>query len=226
MKKFLVLFLCLLAIFVIVSCKDDPTEGNNEPAEPAAKQETPGTTADILAGTAFYRLTATVEAKRFSLQYLDDEEGAFDPQKDDVLTLKYRTNHAVTCFFLRDGSGNTNYIPAEDLVPEKKYHNISASGDSYVTGPDADGWYTLTFTFAETTASGFRLELANYESSATKFKPDQYLDIKDLQFKGERLTIEEPDPEVDEFKSDHGIWNDGKTTGSDQTNPTLAIYCL
>lgn len=223
MKKIIILLFCLLAIFAIVSCKSEP----EKEAEPEVKKEVPGTEADILAGTAFYRLTATVEAKRFSLQYLDDDEGTFDPQGGDVLTLKYRTDHAVTCFFLRDSSGNTSYIPAEDLATEKKYHNITSSGDSYVTGPDADGWYTLTFTFSasDVATSGFRVELANYNSNG-KFKSGNYLDIKDLQFKGERLTIEEPDPEEDEFKSNHGIWNDGKATNSDQTNPTLAIFQL
>ena len=219
MKKIVIVLLCLLAAFVIVSCKSE-----HEEAEPTPKPEVPGTEADILAGEAFYRLTATVTAKRFALQYLDMEESAFDPKEEDVLTLKYRTNHAVTCFFLRDSSGSAQYIPADKLTTDKKYHDISASDDPYVTGPDADGWYTLTFTFS-TSGTGFRLELANYGSDG-KFKENDYLDIKDLKFNGERLTIEEPNPEEDEFKSNHGIWNDGKATDPDQTVPTLAIYKL
>ena len=221
MKKLFVLFLCLLVVFAIVSCKSEP----EKEAEPEVKIEVPGTEADILAGNAFYRLTATVEAKRFTLQYVDEKDGTLDPQEGDVLTLKYRTNHAVSCFFLRDSQGSVNYIPAEDLVATKKYHDFSASDDPYVTGPDADGWYTFSFTFSDNVAFGFRIELANYTSGG-KFKPDDYLDIKDLEFKGERLTIEEPDPEEDEFKSSHGIWNDGKATDPDQTVPTLAIYKL
>lgn len=221
MRKVIVLFLCLLAVFAIVSCKNEP----DKEAEPEVKKEVPGTEADILAGTAFYRLTATVEAKRFTLNYVDIAEGTLDPQEGDVLTLKYRSNHPVSCFFLRDSGGSGNYIPSGDLVATKKYHDFSASDDPYVTGPDADGWYTFTFTFKENGSSGFRLELANYTSGG-KFKPNDYLDIKDFEFKGVRLTIEEPDPEEDEFKSNHGIWNDGKATDSDQTVPTLAIYKL
>lgn len=224
MKRFIVLFLCLIAVFAIVSCKNEPKqESKSDPkAEPVL---VPATSDGILAGTAFYRLTATVEAKRFALQYqyMEDEETPINLQEGNVLTLKYRTNHAVSCFFLRDSSGSANYIPAENLATGKKYHNISESDDLYVTGPDADGWYTLTFTFP-TEGTGFRLELANYSSG--KFKPDDYLDIKDLMFNGERLTIEEPDVDEDEFKSNHGIWNDGKETDPDQTQPTLAIYSL
>lgn len=224
MKKLFVLFLCLVAVFTVVSCKNEPEEEakpNNKP-EPVL---VPATEAEILAGTAFYRLTATVTAKRFSLQYLDEDGGTFDPKIGDVLTLKYRTNHAVSCFFLRDSSSKNNYIPAEDLATDKKYHNISESGDSYVTGPDADGWYTFTFTFS-TENSGFRIELANYNSNA-KFKPDDYLDIRDLKFNDQRLTIEEPDIDKGESETDHGIWNDGyEPEKTDQTWPTLAIYYL
>ena len=212
--------LCLVAVFAVVSCKAEPEQEEESKTEPTLIS---ATEADVLAGTAFYRLTATVEAKRFALQYLDDEEHAFDPKEEDVLTLKYRTNHAVTCFFLRDSSGSAQYIPADKLTTGKKYHDISASDDPYVTGPDADGWYTLNFTFP-TSGTGFRLELANYSSG--KFKEGEYLDIKDLMFKGERLTIEEPDVDEDEFRSNHGIWNDGKDVDPDQTQPTLAIYHL
>lgn len=211
MKKLFVIFLCLLAAFVIVSCKAEPEE--EEKSEPVL---VPAASDDILSGTAFYRLTATREAKRFALQYLDEEEGTFDPKEGDVLTLKYRTNHAVDRIYLRSSSTQA-YFP-----DSSGYHDIAATGDTYVSGPDEDGWYTFTFTFGEmvTPLFGFRLELASY--SHKKFTSGKYIDIKDLMFKGERLIVEEAG-EDEEWQSNNGVWN---ATNTDHTRPTLAMYHL
>lgn len=214
MKKLFVLLLCVLAVLAIVSCKNEPKE---EPAGPKP------TEADVLAGTAYYRLTATITAKRFTLRYTDED---IAPEQGDVLTLKYRSNHPVTHIYVRNEAGaSENAFASKALI------------DDYITGPDADGWYTLTFTYPEMAsdtaypAEGIRLELANYTKPETgshdegigKFIKGDYLDIRDLSFKGIPLTIEVSEDD----QSDHGIWNDGKAEGSsDQTYPTLEMRFL
>ena len=148
MRKVFVILLCLLALFAVVSCKNGPEnsvpapepapepspEPTPEPAPPA--EPTEEDQAAVLAGTAYYRLTATRTAKRFALQY--DCEG-FAPEKDSVLTLKYRTSSGVTVdrLYIRDA--------LERKYLEDKYHAISATDDPYVSVADEDGWITLTF---------------------------------------------------------------------------------
>ena len=210
MKKIIALFLCLVALFVIVSCKDEPEQQEAEP------KLVPATTEDILAGNAFYRLTATREAKRFALQYLDEEEGTFDPQEGDKPTFKYRTNHAVDRFYLRDSSQNP-------ILEDGDYHAILASEDPYVSVGE-DGWIAFEYTFPEMTDPrfGIRLELAVYNSAIGKFKPGYYIDIKDLEYKGEKLTID-PAGEDEEWQTNSGVWNN---TNTDHTRPTLEMWML
>ena len=208
MKKFFVLFLCLLALFVIVSCKAEPEQEVTPTPGPKATDQ------DVLEGRAFYRLTATVgDKKRFCLQYYDPEEGTFDAGNGDVFSLKYRSAHEIDCFFLRDSS-QKSYLPEA-----AKNHQILATDDPYVTGPDEDGWYTLTFTFSEygSPMAGIRIELADYIDPVIKFVKGEYIDIKDVTFNGEKLTIEE-DMETDAEQSNHGIWNN-----DDHTHPELSI---
>lgn len=218
MKRFLSIIFALLAVLIIVSCNQDP-KASDDPA-PAPAPAPSATDEDVLAGNAYYRLTATREAKRFALQYLDEEDSTYDPDEGDVLTLKYRTNHSVDRIYLRDSSQNT-------VFSDGSYHTIAEADDEYVTGPDEDGWYTFTFTFPEMldTKFGFRLELCNY--GVGKFQPGDYLDIKDLEFKGQKLTIEAAD-EDNEYQSNQGVYNAGYTeTGNkDHTLPTLSIIKL
>lgn len=211
MKKLFVLLLCLMAVVAIVACKQEPKA---EPTPTPAPEIKP-TDEDILDGKAYYRLTATREAKRFGFQYFDEEEDTFDPKEGDVLTITYRTNHAVDRIYLRDTSQNY-------LFPDtSSYHAILESEDPYVTEADADGWITFSFTFGEILDPryGFRLELANYNTG--KFQVKDYIEIKEITFRGEKLTIDEAD-EDNEYQSDHGVWNN---TNTDHTLPTLeAIF--
>lgn len=212
MKKLLVFLFVLIAIFAFASCKQEPEKAEPTPA-PGPAPAPQATDEDVLAGNAYYRLTATREAKRFALQYLDEEDSTYDPEEGDVLTIKYRTNHSVDRIYLRDSSQNS-------IFPDtSSYHVILESEDPYVTGPDEDGWYTFTFTFPAMldTKFGFRLELCNYNVS--KFQPGDYLEIKDLEYKGQKLTIEAAD-EDNEYQSNHGVWN---ATNTDHTLPTLEI---
>ena len=212
MKKLFILLLCLVAVVAIISCKQDP-KTEPEPT-PAPKM----TDEDVLEGRACYRLTATREAKRFALQYLDEVNGTFNAGKDDVLTLKYRTDHIVDRIYLRDSSGN-KYFP-EDASS----HDILEENDPYVTGPDEDGWYTFTYTFldyGENPRFGIRIELCSY-NNGKKFAPGNYLEVKDITFNGEKLTVEE-DEETELQQSNHGVWN---ATNTDHTLPTLDIVSL
>ena len=161
----------------------------------------------------YYRLTATRSAKRFALKYIGGEvEGAINPVAGDVLTFKYRTNHKVTHLYLHD------YAYAVEFAKKTAI-------DSYITEADEDGWITFTFTYPEgAKVSGIYLQLTNYVDGAHdegkgKFAVDDYLDIKDLTFKGEKLTIE---PAGETGQSDHGVWNWAiDDSNTDHTIPTL-----
>ena len=211
MKKLFVLLLCLVAVVAIISCKQDP---KTEPKPtPAPKM----TDTDVLEGRACYRLTATREAKRFALQYYE-KDGAFDPKENDTFSLKYRSAHAVDRIYLRDSS-QKNYLVGG-------YHVILDSEDPYVSGPDEDGWYTFTFTFSTYADPmfGIRVEPASYENG--KFNVNSYIEIKDVKFNDELLTIEE-DEETDAQQSNHGVWNYSTTdSNKDHTLPTLEIVPL
>ena len=214
MKKILVILLCLLAVFAIVSCKNEPKHDDKPTGNPTEE--------DILSGKAYYLLTATTTAKRFALQYTDvaiPDEGyeGITPEKGDILTVKYRTSHVVDRIYLRDSSEH-KYLP-----DDSSYHDIEAVDDPYVSEPDADGWITFTFEFGDIptdSGHGFRLEFASYK--AEKYKAGDYLELRDLMFNGERLLIAE-DEETEAQQSQHGIWNN---TNTDHTHPTLDMKFL
>lgn len=210
MRKLFVLLLCLVAMLAIVSCKQDP-KTEPEPT-PAPKM----TDEDVLDGKACYRLTATREAKRFALQYYE-LDGSFDPKEGDTFSLKYRSPmRLVDRFYLRDTSQKA-------LLPEgASNHDILTSEDPYITGPDEDGWYTLTYTFLTYADPmiGIRIELGSYNHG--KFVANDYIEIKDVKFNNELLTIEE-DEETEAQQSNHGVWN---ATNTDHTLPELSIVSL
>ena len=219
MKKFFVLFLCILSVVIVISCKNEPVASEQAPTTPPAPKIGPSDEeqAAVLAGTAYYRLTATREAKRIvGLQYAD-EDGAFDPEAGDVFTITYRIEHTVTRIYFRDASQNVYY---PDTL---SYHVPLASEDPYLSAPDEDGWVTFTFTFSEMAAphSGIRIEFASYPDDAggSKFQDGEYIEIKEITFKGEKLTIEIVG-EDDSYQSDHGVWNN---TNTDHTLPTLEV---
>lgn len=210
MKKLFVLLLCLLAVFAIVSCKNEPKQEGDTTPKP--------TDEDILSGKAYYHLTATMQAKRFSFLYAGGAD-EINPKAGDVITLKYRSEHPVTYLYLRNEDTSVAFL--------NKYE-ILESDDPYVSTADADGWFTLTFTYPEApssgtydatdgTVSGFLLEIANYDQ---KFQVDDYLEIKDFAFNGEKLLVEGPETVKDAtgYQSDHGVWNRGN---GDQTEPVL-----
>ena len=210
MKKLFIVLLCLVAVVAIISCKQDP-KTEPEPT-PAPKM----TDEDVLDGKACYRLTATREAKRFALQYYE-LDGSFDPKEGDTFSLKYRSPmRLVDRFYLRDTSQKA-------LLPEgASNHDILTSEDPYITGPDEDGWYTLTYTFLTYADPmfGIRIELGSYNHG--KFVANDYIEIKDVKFNNELLTIEE-DEETEAQQSNHGVWN---ATNTDHTLPELSIVSL
>ena len=164
----------------------------------------------------YYRLTATRSAKRFALKYVGGE-GGINPKAGDVITLKYRTNHSVDTLYL------------SDAAYEKVFGKKIAISD-YVTEADENGWISFTYTYPEEgpyvdgVVSGILLQLANYSDNGGErpFDADEYLDIKDLAFNGEKLTID-PAGEEEDYQSDHGVWN---ATNTDHTRPTLEVIYL
>ena len=212
MKKLLVVLICLLAVFAVVSCKHEP-----EPVDPPAPEPEPQIPAEE--GKTYYRLTATRMAKRFAFMYSGDEGLEIVPEIGDTLEITYRTNHEVTRFYLRD---------ALETVAFAKKVVI----DSYVSDPDEDGWITFTFVYPETPAegayldgavSGFLLELANYDTGL--FEVGDYLDVKEIRFNGEWLPIEPADEE--DGRSNAGVWNRAiDDSNTDHTIPTLVVKPL
>ena len=199
MKKLIIALLCILAVLAVVSCNQDPKKETVKETEP------------------YYRLTATQQAKRFSFKYVGGTDG-INPAEDDVLTLKFRSSHPVTHFYLRDEDGSSTSVFAKKSDITK-----------YISEPDANGWITFSFIYPKDEndgkypVSGFLLELANYTEPETgrhdeglgKFEPGDWLDIKDFRFNDDELIIEEE--EVIKTGT-HGIWNNDN---GDQTLPTL-----
>lgn len=205
MKKLFVLLLCLVAVLAIVSCTQNPkTEPKTEP--------------DPSSGDAYYyRLTATLEAKRFSFKYSGGVNG-INPKEGDTITFKYRSSHPVTHLYLRNESGSN-----QTAVFAKK-----AAIDEYVEEYD-DEWLSFSFTYPEMEdtypVSGFLLELANYtdgshDAGKGMFAVGDYLDIMDFCFNETVLTIEQ---ESAITTGNHGIWNNDN---GDQTLPTLELKYL
>lgn len=200
MKKLIIVLLCLLAVFAVVSCNQDPKKTD----QPASE------------GDSYYRLTATRAAKRFSFKYAGGESG-INPEDGDTITFKYRSSHPVTHFYLRN----------EKASSTPSFAN-KTSIDPYIEAGE-DGWITFSFTYPEMEdtypVSGFCLELANYTTGSHDeglgmFAEGDYLDIMDLYFNDELLTIE---PEKTINTGNHGVWNN---TNTDQTLPTLEVINL
>ncbi len=200
MKKLIIVLFCLLAVFAVVSCNQEP----KNPEQPAAE------------GDFYYRLTATRDAKRFSFKYAGGENG-INPEEGDTITFKYRSSHPVTHLYLRNENGSATPVFAKKTA-------IGA----YVEAGD-DGWITFTFKYPEMEdtypVSGFLLELANYtdgshDEGMGMFAEGDYLDIMDLYFNDELLTIEQ---ESERKKGNHGVWNNDN---DDQTLPTLEVINL
>ena len=64
--------------------------------------------------------------------------------------------------------------------------------------------------------------LPQHISVKTSFVSNDYIEIKDVKFNDELLTIEE-DEETELQQSNHGVWN---ATNTDHTLPTLSIVSL
>lgn len=89
MKKVIVLMLCLLAVFAIVSCKHEP-EKSEEPA-----------TTPVDDDATVYVLTATAAGDRFQFKWDTVLESG-----GEVFTLKYKTDKTITSVTTRDPSGD------------------------------------------------------------------------------------------------------------------------
>lgn len=178
MKRILVFLLCLLAVFTIVSCNQEP-------------EEQKGNGSGSGSGSMYYHLVATREAKRFSFLYAD-----LAPEVGDELTFDYRSDHPVTHLYLRDGSGNgtISKVEIDDYISEP-------DGDGWIS-------FTFVFdeAFDGILLELANYTSGDHDDGLGKFQPDDYLDIKNLSLSGEELEIEEADEE-NNYQSTHGVWN-------------------
>ena len=181
MKRILVFFLCLLAVFTIVSC-------NQEPEQKGGGGSGSGS------GSMYYHLVATETAKRFGFRYSDL---AIEP--GDELTFKYRSDHPVTHLYLRDAAGETGvskkvideYIEEED----DGWFSFSFEFEETLDGIRLELANYLT------------PETGAHDEGVGKFEPGDYLDIMDLAINGEALEIEESE----DGQSNAGVWNNTNT---------------
>ena len=123
--------------------------------------------------------------KRMDLRF--DADYA-DPMPGDVLTFKYRSNTTIADVVLREAAAT-------------KWKMIYWGHLSdFISEPDADGWITFTYTFTATTdektpqevpqpLGGFRLEFGKSSGGETYFSAEDYIEIKDITFKGNPLLI-------------------------------------
>ena len=125
MKKLLVILLCLLAVFAIVSCKHEPEKSNEPEPAPAPADD-----------STVYVLTATAAGDRFQFKW-----DAVEDSGSQVFTLKYKTEKTVTAVTTRDPSG-------------AKYIDNAAIAE-YISEPDAAGWITFTCTIPAGDHVGF-----------------------------------------------------------------------
>ena len=123
--------------------------------------------------------------KRMDLRY---DSTYADPMPGDVLTFKYRSNTTIADVVLREAAA-TNWKMIY-------WGHLS----DFISEPDADGWITFTYTFSDKTdektpqdvpqpLGGFRLEFGKGSGGETYFSAGDYIEIKDLTFKGESLFI-------------------------------------
>lgn len=218
MKRLIVLLLCLLAVFAVVSCANEP--GKHQEKKPAS--------GDKITGSVYFKLTATRGAKRIvALRYVGGEDG-INPKEGDVLTLKYRSSHPVTRLYLRSADDATTFLDKYDIASEN---------DPFVSGADEDGWVTFTYQFpatmftAEITSfPGIKIEFANYLSGEHAegkgmFEAGDYIEIKEFYFNDDLLAIDGPEDATTakNYQSDEGVWNRPNT---DHTWPVLEVKPL
>ncbi len=178
MKKLLVLLLCFLAVFTIVSCNQEPEEQSN------------GNGGGSSSGM-YYHLVATREAKRFSFMFAD-----LAPEAGDELTFEYRSDHPVTHLYLRDasGTGSISKVLIDDYISEPDSDGWISF--SFTFDEAFDGILLELANYTE----------GSHDDGEGKFQPDDYLDIKNIALSGEELEIEEAD-EDNNYQSTHGVWN-------------------
>ena len=183
MKRILILLLCFLALFAIVSCNEEPEEQGN------------GNGSGSSSGM-YYHLVATREAKRFSFMYAD-----LAPAAGDELTVEYRSDHPVTHLYLRDanGNGSISKVAIDDYISE-------SDSDGWIS-------FSFTFeeAFDGILLELANYTSGDHDEGFGKFQQDDYLDIRNLALSGEELEIEEADEE-NNYQSSHGVWNRAENT--------------
>ena len=129
MRKLFVLLLCILALFAVVSCKNEPKNNSQPSSEPNVEPEDDATV---------FVLTATAESDRFQVKW---DSLANSGGKDFV--LMYKSDKVVTKFTTRDPSASSKYVDCAAIA-------------TYISeDPEDNGWITFSFTIPEGEHTGF-----------------------------------------------------------------------
>ena len=155
MKKLLVVMLCLLAVFAIVSCKHEPEKSNEPEPAPAPADD-----------STVYVLTATAAGDRFQFKW-----DAVEDSGNQVFTLKYKTDKAITSVTTRDPSG-AKYMDNASITP-------------YISEADDAGWITFTCTIPEGAHTGFGI--AFFVSGGVV--ADEVFKVKDIMIGDEEMEL-------------------------------------
>lgn len=127
MKKFFVLLICLLAVFAIVSCKQEPEKGN-DPVTPPTPAEPEFEEPDWESGVLRVR---PADGATFSQSGKFQFKMTVNYSAGEPIEFKLKCTDDVTGIEVREGgNGDTFFIP--------KYTALS------VWEKDEDGWYIIS----------------------------------------------------------------------------------
>ena len=169
MKKALVILLCLLAVFAIVSCKDEPEEAGGGDSTPPAPEVNGGTlTVNAAEGAAF------PQEDRF--QFLI----AQPLKEDDEIEFLVKCSESFTSVIPRSGNSSSDF---------KKFGTFDFDSLS----EDEDGWFKVETDVAEDTEYfGITLYL---EEGAVQDET-LFVSIKNLKINGKTVDFGEYDAET------------------------------
>lgn len=169
MKKVFVFLLCLLAIFAMVSCNQEPEQEGGGDTTPAAPEDENGGTLTVRAaeGADF------PQADRF--QFLIDQP----LETDDEIEFLMKCSEVFTSIIPRSGNSESGYA---------KFGTFDIEDLSV----DADGWYKVeTDVTEDTELFGITLYLPEGEDQDETL----FVSIKNLKINGKIVDFSEYDPE-------------------------------
>lgn len=170
MKRLLIILLCLLAVFAVVSCNQEP-----EASTPAAKPEQHGGTITITPASEDWG-TQTGKMQFILINKAAEADEAEVFLGEEEITFLLKLSSEVTYFQVRAGAEGdyTTWLKVSDLSTLET---------------DDDGWYIVELDGSTVTASeGF-----GFTAYVTEQTQDIEVQIKDLMIDGEVVDFTEWD---------------------------------